>query len=143
MTEAEAREFIARNHRGVLATIKRDGFPQLSNIVYALDDDGRIKISATASRAKTYNVRRDGRASLAVQGENWGQYLVVEGRAEVLEGDIAADLRRIYVKVRGEEHPDWAEFDAAMLRERRILLALSLDKLCPLERGGGGTRFGR
>lgn len=141
MTEDEARAFIASNHRGVLATVKRDGMPQLSNIVYALDDDGRVKISATADRAKTFNIRRDGRASLAVQGDNWGQYLVVEGRAEVLDGDVLPDLRRIYVKVSGKEHPDWAEFDAAMRRERRLLLALSLDKLYPLERNRGGTRF--
>lgn len=144
MTEQEAREFVARHHRGVLATLKRDGMPQLSNVVYALDDDGRIKISSTVTRAKTRNIRRTGRAALAVQGDTWGEYLVVEGRAEVLDGDVLADLRRVYVKIRGEAHPDWAEFDAAMRREQRVLLALHLDKLYPLERGpGAAVRFGR
>ena len=133
MTEAEARAFVARHHRAVLATIKRDGRPQLSNIVYALDDDGRIKISTTATRAKTYNVRRDPRVALAVQGDTWQEYLVVEGTAEILEGNVLADLRRVYEKIRGP-HPNWAEFDAAMIRERRLLLALTIVRFYPLDR---------
>ncbi len=133
MTEAEARAFVARHHRAVLATIKRDGRPQLSNIVYALDDDGRIKISTTATRAKTYNVRRDPRVELAVQGDTWQEYLVVEGTAEILEGNVLADLRRVYEKIRGP-HPNWAEFDAAMIRERRLLLAITIERFYPLDR---------
>ena len=59
MTDAEARAFVGRHHRGVLATLKRDGRPQLSNVVYALDEDGRIKVSTTRTRAKARNLRRE------------------------------------------------------------------------------------
>ena len=134
MTEAQARAFVARHHRGVLATLKRDGRPQLSNVVYALDDDGRIKVSTTRDRAKARNLRRDPRVSLAVQGDTWQEYLVVEGSAEVLDGDVLADLRRVYEKVSGKPHPDWAQFDAAMRRDGRVLLAITIDRLYPLER---------
>jgi PPOX class probable F420-dependent enzyme len=134
MDEAEARAFVARHHRAVLATVKRDGRPQLSNIVYALDDDGRIKVSTSATRAKALNLRRDPRASLSVQGDSWQEYVVVEGTAVVLDGDVRADLRRVYEKIAGRPHPDWAEFDEAMRRERRVLLSISLDRLYPLER---------
>jgi PPOX class probable F420-dependent enzyme len=75
MNTKEAHQFIARNHRAVLATIKRDGRPQLSNIAYALDHDGRIRISVTRDRAKTRNLRRDPRATLAIQSGNWYAYL--------------------------------------------------------------------
>ena len=132
MDEAEARAFVARHHRGVLATLKRDGRPQLSNVVYALDDDGRIKMSTTATRAKARNLRRDPRASLSVQGDTWQEYLVVEGTAEVLDGDVLADLRRVYEKIAGRPHPNWTEFDEAMRREGRVLLAISIDRLYPL-----------
>ena len=134
MTEAEARAFVARYHRGVLATLKRDGRPQLSNISYTVDDDGRIKISTRATRAKTYNARREPRVSLSVQGDTWQQYLVVEGRAEVQDGDVLADLRRIYQKIRGQPHPNWDEFDAAMIRERRVVLAVDVERIYPLDR---------
>ena len=128
MIELErARQFLKVRHDGILATIKRDGRPQLSNILYLLDDDGRIKISVTRMRAKTHNLRRDPRASLHVQGRDRYEYLVVEGRAELVEGEgVAAALRHYYRKVRGE-HPDWAEYDDAMLAELRLLLSISVD----------------
>jgi PPOX class probable F420-dependent enzyme len=129
----EAHDFVARSHRAVLATIKRDGRPQLSHVAYALDHDGRIKISVTRDRAKTRNLQRDPRASLVVQGDNWYQYVVVEASAEVQDGPgVFADLRRIYEMIAGKPHPDWAEFDHAMVRDGRVLLSLAIERLYPL-----------
>ena|SRR5579871_2069794 len=128
MIEQErAREFLARHQHGVLATIHRDGRPQLSNILYVLDDDGRIKISVTQTRVKTRNLRRDPRAALHVQGADPYEYLVIEGTARLIEGEgLAARLRDYYRKARGD-HPDWAEYDAAMINEQRLLVSLSID----------------
>jgi PPOX class probable F420-dependent enzyme len=133
MNAEEGLRFIADQHRGVLATIKRDGRPQLSNVAYALDDDGLIRISVTRDRAKTRNLRRDPRATLEVLGESWYEYLVVEARAAIEDGPTtAADLRRVYQKIRGEPHPDWDEFDQAMVVEGRVLLALTIERVYPL-----------
>jgi len=111
-----ARQFLKVRHDGILVTIKRDGRPQLSNILYFIDDDGRVKISVTQTRAKTHNLRRDPRASLHVQGRDRYEYLVAEGTAQFIEGDgLAEALRHYYRKARGE-HPDWAEYDAAHAR---------------------------
>ena len=133
MNEAQARDFIARTTRGVLATIKRDGRPQLSNVSYTLDDDGRIKISVTRDRAKTRNLLRDPRATLLVLGEDWHQYIVVEARTEVQDGPhTLPELRRIYERISGAPHPNWSEFDEAMLRDGRVILALSIERLYPL-----------
>jgi PPOX class probable F420-dependent enzyme len=122
----QARHFLRVRHDGILTTIKRDGRPQLSNVLYFLDE-GRIKISVTQTRAKTHNLRRDPRASLHVQGRDRYEYLVAEGTAEFVEGDgVAEALRHYYRKVRGE-HPDWAEYDAAMVTEQRLLLSISVD----------------
>jgi len=123
-----ARPFLKVRHDGILATIKRDGRPQLSNILYFLDEDGRIKISVTQTRAKTLNLRRDPRASLHVQGRDRYEYLVAEGAARLIEGDgLAEALRHYYRKVRGD-HPDWAEYDAAMVKEQRLLLSISVER---------------
>lgn len=134
MNEAEARVYIAENHRGVLATIKRDGRPQLSKVVYGVDDDGRLMISTTRPRAKTHNLRRDRRASLLVIGENWWQYVVAEGTVEVYDQgpSLAADLRRYYERATGGPHPNWQEYDEAMVSEERLLLLLRIERLYPV-----------
>ena len=134
MTEAEARAWVGRHSRAVLATIKRDGRPQLSHVLYTLDDDGLIKVSVTRDRAKTKNLKRDPRATLSIVAENWSDYLVVEGTCAVHEEDVLPELRRIYERVRGEPHPNWAEFDAAMLRDGRVVLAITIDRMYPLDR---------
>jgi uncharacterized protein len=135
VTEAEARAMVAESHRGVLATIRRDGRPQLSNVSYALDQaDGLIKISTSRPRAKVHNVRRDPRVSMSVQGDNWHQYLVVDGSAALHEDDPLPALRELYELIRGGPHPNWAEFDDAMRREQRLILAIHVERMYPLSR---------
>ena len=133
MNHDQALDFVRRNHRGVLATLKRDGRPQLSNVAYLLDDDGAIKISVTRDRAKTRNVRRDPRVSMTALGENWYEYVVVEGTGRIVEDDPVPLLRHVYRGVTGTEHPDWAEFDEAMVRDGRVVLVIAIDRLYPVD----------
>lgn len=134
MTHDEALQVIGRNTRAVLATIKRDGRPQLSHVSYTLDDDGAIKVSVTADRAKTRNLRRDPRASLSIITDDWHTYLVVEGTCAIVDRDPVPLLRRVYERIRGEPHPNWAEFDEAMRRDGRVVLSISVDRIYPLSR---------
>lgn len=58
---------IAGHREAVLATIRRDGRPQLSNVMYTWDAQSRMaRVSTTATRAKARNLRRDPRATLYV-----------------------------------------------------------------------------
>src|SRR3989442_12048443 len=123
-----ARHFLKVRHVGILATMKRAGRPQLPNILFFVDEDGSVKISVTQTRAKTHNLRRDPRASLHVQGRDRYEYLVAEGTAQLIEGaGLLEALRHYYRKVRGE-HPDWAEYDAAMIADQRLLIAISVER---------------
>jgi len=135
MTHDEALDFIRTNTHAVLATIKRDGRPQMSHISYTLDDDGRIKISVTGDRAKTRNLKRDPRATLSIVSDNWHEYLVVEGTCTVIEDDPVPLLRHVYERILGKPHPNWAEFDAAMIRDGRVVLSITVDRIYPLDRG--------
>jgi PPOX class probable F420-dependent enzyme len=134
MTHDEALQFVRRNTRAVLATIRRDGRPQLSHVSYTLDDDNTIKISVTADRAKTRNLKRDPRATLSIIADSWHEYLVVEGSCTVIEDDPVPLLRRVYERIRGEAHPNWAEFDAAMIRDGRVVLSITVERIYPLDR---------
>jgi PPOX class probable F420-dependent enzyme len=124
-----ALSFVRPRNQGVLTTIRANGRPQLSNILYALGDDDVARISVTDDRAKTVNLRRDPRASLYVLGDNFWQYVVLEGNVDV--SPVAADpnddtveqLVALYRTGQGKEHPDWDEFRAAMVTDKRLFLA--------------------
>ncbi len=132
----EALRFLADRHRGVLATIRRDGRPQLSNVVYLCEGD-RVRLSTAADRAKVHNLRRDPRVSLHVTTGEFHPYVVAEGTAELSVPSTAAgdavgrELAEIYERITGAPHPDWDEFDAAMVAERRVVLSFRVERVYP------------
>jgi PPOX class probable F420-dependent enzyme len=129
MDLARALDFVRPQHRGVLTTIRRDGRPQISNIIYATDETGTIRISVTAPRAKTRNLRRDPRASLYVCGDDFWAYAVVEGEASLSPTAAAPDdatvdeLVELYRSLSGE-HPNWDEYRAAMVADERVVVRI-------------------
>jgi PPOX class probable F420-dependent enzyme len=121
----------ARSHRqGVLATLKRDGRPQLSNVMYAVDDRGVIRVSVTADRAKAKNLARDPRASMHVSRGDFYAYVVLEGDAQLSpmagspDDSTVDELVELYRSMAGE-HPDWDDYRAAMVRDRRLVVRLT------------------
>ena len=125
------------NHRCVLATMRRDGTPQMSPVVAAVLDDGTVVISSRETAVKTRNVRRDPRAWLCAFAEGFYPaagttgFVQVEGRVSVESLPEAMDgLVDYYRKVAGE-HPDWDDYRAAMQRDRRVLLRLDLTRAGP------------
>ena len=121
--------------KGVLTTLKRDCRPQLSVVSHAFDAGGRVlRISVTDSRAKTRNLRRDPRASYLVTGDTVWQYAVAEADAELSpvttdpHDATADDLVDLYRTLAGE-HPDWAEYRAAMVEQGRLVLRLHVTRV--------------
>ncbi len=123
--------FVAERNLGSLATIKRDGRPQLSNVSYTYDaESGVVRMSLTDDRAKIYNLRRDPRASMLVQsGDGW-TYAVVEGDMQLTptasdpHDATVEELIEVFRLVAGKEHPDWDEYRAAMVTDRRLMGSL-------------------
>ena len=123
---------ISGNSLGVLATIKRDGRPQLSNVSYHFDPrQVVVRVSITEPRAKTRNLRRDPRASILVDADDGWSYAVAEGTAELTppataHGDDTVEaLIALYRNIAGE-HPDWDDYRQAMVTDRRVLLTLPI-----------------
>ena len=123
----DAVSFAKGRHQGVLVTLRRNGGPQLSNILYSMADDGLARISVTDSRAKTSNLRRDPTASLYVPGDSFWSYAVLDGTAELSaaaqepDDAVVDELVDLYRSIRGEDHPDWPEFRQVMVDERRMV----------------------
>jgi PPOX class probable F420-dependent enzyme len=132
----DVRSFIRSHHRGVLATVRRDGAPQLSPVLVGVDDDGSLVISTRETAIKTANVRRQGWASVCVfEDEFYGQWVQAEGSASVESLPAAMDgLVRYYRLVAGE-HPDWDDYRTAMEREQRVLVRIRIDRVGPSQAG--------
>lgn len=129
MTPDEALEFVTGHRLGVLVTVRGNGRPQTSNVVYAVRGKF-IDVSLTDGRAKTRNLRRDPRATLHVSSPDLSAWAAVEGDAELSAvtatpgdqtGELLADL---YRAISGQEHPNWPEFHRAMVDEQRLLLTI-------------------
>jgi PPOX class probable F420-dependent enzyme len=123
----QALEFVRTRHRAVLATLKSDGTPQLSPVT-----EGHVIVSSRETAYKVRNLRRDPRVWVCVFPDQFfGEWVQLEGRAEVVSlPDALPGLEDYYRGISGE-HPDWADYRAAMQRERRVLVRIELVKAGP------------
>jgi len=137
MTIDSAKDFLTKHHWGVLATRRKDGRLQMSPITTGLDGDGRVIISSRETAYKVNNLRRDPRAALCAfttsfHGEGWVQ---VNGSAEIISlPDAMNSLVYLQRQVYGERK-NWSEFNARMVRERRVIIRFAIESAAPLRRG--------
>ncbi|WP_298444001.1 PPOX class F420-dependent oxidoreductase [Gordonia sp. (in: high G+C Gram-positive bacteria)] len=133
--EYDPRDLIAQTSIGILATLKRNGFPQLSPVtaVYHRDAD-TILISMTDGRAKTRNLRREPKAAIEFTSPDGYTWATAEGPVELLGPATDPDAPEVdalveYYRLGAGEHPDWAEFRQAMVDDRRVLAVIHVDRV--------------
>jgi PPOX class probable F420-dependent enzyme len=120
---------------GVLATIKADGRPQLSPVTPFYDRDaGVLYVSMTEGRAKTANLRRDPRAALEVTSADGWSWATAEGAVTLTGPGTDPDGPEVqalvdYYRSAAGEHPDWAEYRAVMVADRRVLMAMRVERV--------------
>ena len=132
MEISRATSFIATNPRAVLATTRADGRPQLSPVVAAIDDAGRVLISTRETAIKARNLARDPRASLCVLNNGFfGEWVQAEGSAELIHLPEALPILEDYYRRISGEHPDWDEYRDAMRRDKRLIVRITIDRAGP------------
>jgi PPOX class probable F420-dependent enzyme len=130
-------EFLRPRHRGLLATTRGDGRPQLSPVTFGVDHHGRIVIATYPRRAKTRNARANPMVSMCVQSDDWnGEYVQVDGGAEVLDMPEALDGLVDYFRGISGEHPDWDEYRDAMRVQDKSLIRITIERWGPIATGG-------
>jgi len=126
------REFVRAHHRAVLATTRSDGRPQLSPVNVGVDAEGRILVSTRETAIKAKNLARDPRASVCVLNDAFfGEWVQAEGTAEIVHLPEAMDLLVDYYRGISGEHPDWDDYRAAMRRERRVMVRITITRAGP------------
>jgi PPOX class probable F420-dependent enzyme len=139
---AELTEFLRPRHHALLITTRADGRPQSSPVSCGVDAEGRVVISTYPERAKARNARRDPRVSLCVLSDDFGgPYAHVDGRAEVLDLPEALEPLVEYYRSIAGEHPDWDDYRAAMARQGKCLLRVSIEDWGPIATGGFPPRL--
>jgi PPOX class probable F420-dependent enzyme len=127
-----ATSFLSSHPRAILATTRSDGRPQLSPVVVAIDDDGRVLVSTRETAVKAKNLARDPRAALCgITDTFFGQWIQAEGDAELIHLPDALPILEDYYRRISGEHPDWDDYRAAMIREKRLIVRITVDRAGP------------
>ena len=130
-------DFLRARKQAVLMTRRRSGDVQLSPVTFGVDGEGRVVVSTYRQRAKVANARRDPAVSLCVLSADWNDpWVQLDGEAEVLDlPDALEPLVEYYRSISGE-HPDWDEYRAAMTRQGKSLLRITVTGWGPIASGG-------
>ncbi|MBL7498841.1 PPOX class F420-dependent oxidoreductase [Frankia sp. CNm7] len=134
-TSFNPHALLAESRLGVLATIKSDGRPQLSPVMPFYDQEaGVLYVSMTEGRAKTANLRRDPRAALEVTSPDGWAWATAEGDVTLVGPGTDPDGQEVqalvdYYRLAAGEHPDWDEYRSVMVSDRRVLMAMAVDRV--------------
>ena len=132
VTLGELLDFVRPRHHAIVITTRQDGRPQASPVTCGVDDEGRIVIATYPERAKTRNARRNSRASVLFLSDDFGgAWVQVDGDIEVIDMPEAAEALVDYYRSIAGEHPDWDDYRAAMRRDRRVVVRITITRAGP------------
>jgi PPOX class probable F420-dependent enzyme len=132
----EALAFVRSNHHGIIATTRADGHVAMSPIACAVDAEGRVVVSTRETAMKAKHVARNPYVAICVINDGFfGEWVQVEGDAEIVHLPDAMDGLIDYYRSISGEHPDWDDYRAAMERERRVLLRVTVNRAGPNRQG--------
>jgi PPOX class probable F420-dependent enzyme len=132
---------VANQRFGTLATVRRDGRPQLSTVIYGwYPEEKLIRVSSTADRAKVRNLRRDPRAVLHVAAPDGFAYAVVEGDVEISAvstepGDATGREMAEYASRFEDPYADLDKFYQRMVDEKRVVIRIPVSRVYGLPPG--------
>jgi PPOX class probable F420-dependent enzyme len=132
MEVTSALDFVREHHHAVLSTHRRDGTPQMSPVAVGVDDDGVIVISSRATAMKVKNLARNPHAAVCVLSDGFfGDWVQLEGRATIVTLPEAMEPLVEYYRSVSGEHPDWDEYRAAMTRDQRVVILITVERAGP------------
>jgi PPOX class probable F420-dependent enzyme len=131
----DARDFVRRNHRAVLATRSSSRIQQ-SPVLVGIDDEGLLTVSSRETAFKTRNLRADPWAQICVLNDGFfGDWIYVEGSTQVLSLPEAMEPLVEYYRGISGEADDWDAYRAGMERERRVILRITPTRAGPDRQG--------
>ena len=127
--------FLETNHRGVISTKAYNGATHSSIVVCGAYDGNAAFVSVYPRSQKISNLRRNADCTVLAVSEDWRYYAVIEGKANLFDYDNTDSaemkilLREIYMICSDTPHPNWDEYDDAMIRQKGVVVLVPPDKV--------------
>ena len=140
MNFADVVPFLQNNHRGVIATRRPDGATHSSIVVCGAYDGNAAFVSVYPRSQKIRNLRRDPNCTVLGVTDDWREWVSVEGKATLYDyGNMDAEemrvmLRKVYMACSHSEHPDWEEYDQAMIDQEAVIVLVAPERVYGLLR---------
>ena len=106
-----------------------------------VDADGRIVVSVLSRAGQDAEPPAPAGGLGLVLSDDWnGEWVQVDGTGEVLDLPDAMEPMVGYYRAISGEHPDWEEYRAAMQRQGKVLLRITVERWGPISRRRVGSR---
>lgn len=128
MNFEDVRPFMKTHHRGVIATQRPDGAAHSSIVVCGAYEGSAAFVSVYPRSQKIRNLRRNPNCTVLAVREDWREWVSVDGTATLYDyANTAAEefrlmLRKVYMACSATEHPDWDEYDQAMIAQEAVIV---------------------
>lgn len=136
----DVRPFLEAHHRGVISTRRANGSTHSSIVVCGAFRGHAAFVSVYPNSVKVRNLRRIPNCTVLAVTDEWRSYAVVEGEAQLFDyGNTEAEemrkmFRDVYMACSDSEHPNWDEFDQAMIDQKAVVVLVSPDRVYGLLR---------
>ena len=133
MSDEETWRFIEERRALQVATLNRDGTPQLTTLWFAVVDGAIIFETFTKSQ-KVVNLKRDPRIAVLVEdGDTYDQLrgVSINGRAELVEEPVAVEryAAAVVAKYNPELPPESQAQAAAMMARKRTVVIIRPERI--------------
>ena len=136
----DVRRFLETHHRGVIATRRPNGATHSSIVVCGAYDGRAAFVSVYPRSQKIRNLRRDPNCTVLAVTDDWRQWATIEGQAVLFDYSNMDDeemrvmLRSVYMACSDTEHPDWEEYDQAMIDQEAVIVLVEPERVYGLLR---------
>ena len=120
---ASVDRFLRERPTATLATIRRDGSPQLS-VLWYLWEPGEFVMSTVNTTAKWHNLRRDPRCSVCVEEPESGRMVVAYGSATLDDGNVRHATRELVSRYYATSQETDAHIERIFSTDDRVLIRL-------------------
>lgn len=140
MNIRDVAPFLEKNHRGVICTKQSNGATHSSIVVCGHYQGNAAFVSVYPKSQKVKNLRRNPDCTVLSVTEDWRSYAVIEGAANLYDHTnteaetLRIMLREVYMACSDTPHPNWEEYDEAMIKQDAVIVLVHPHKVYGLLR---------